>query len=41
MFFVDDVEDDWTYSTPFDFIFSRFLTGGVKDWPKYFKQSYE
>ncbi|RSM16172.1 hypothetical protein CDV31_004635 [Fusarium ambrosium] len=40
-FFVDDLEDVWDYSTKFDFIFSRFLTGSIRDWPKFFKQSLE
>ncbi|KAK7425180.1 hypothetical protein QQX98_000095 [Neonectria punicea] len=26
-FFVDDLEDDWDYSTKFDSVFARFLTG--------------
>ncbi|RSL68612.1 hypothetical protein CEP54_002646 [Fusarium duplospermum] len=40
-FFVDDLEDVWDYSTKFDFIFSRFLTGSIRDWPKFFNQSLE
>ncbi|KPM43218.1 hypothetical protein AK830_g3317 [Neonectria ditissima] len=40
-FFVDDLEDDWDYSTKFDFIFTRFLTGSIRDWPKFFKQGFE
>ncbi|KAM5359177.1 hypothetical protein ACJZ2D_014675 [Fusarium nematophilum] len=40
-FFVDDLEDVWEYSTKFDFIFSRFLTGSIRDWPKFFNQSFE
>ncbi|KAI8725714.1 hypothetical protein NCS52_00143100 [Fusarium sp. LHS14.1] len=40
-FFVDDLEDVWDYSTKFDFIFSRFLTGSIRDWPKFFNQSFE
>lgn len=40
-FFVDDVEDDWNFSTPFDFIFARFMTGSVLDWPRFFRQSYD
>lgn len=40
-FYVDDVEDEWTYSYKFDLIYARMLTGSLSDWPKFFKQSYE
>lgn len=39
-FFVDDLESDWTYSTPFDFIYMRLLTGSILDWPKLFGQAF-
>ena len=41
IFLVDDVEDEWSFSSPFDFIYGRMLTGSLKDWPKFFRQSYE
>ncbi|KAJ3456392.1 hypothetical protein MRS44_016415 [Fusarium solani] len=31
-FYVDDLEDDWTFSSKFDFIFSRFMTGSIRNW---------
>ena len=40
-FFVDDLEDEWQFEAPFDFIFSRFMTGSIRDWPRYMKQCYE
>ncbi|KAK0630214.1 S-adenosyl-L-methionine-dependent methyltransferase [Bombardia bombarda] len=40
-FFVDDLEDVWTFSEKFDYVFARFLTGSILDWPKFFAQSYE
>lgn len=40
-FYVDDLEDPWTSDQKFDLIFSRFMTGSIKDWPRYFKQCYE
>ncbi|WDK17124.1 methyltransferase domain-containing protein [Colletotrichum graminicola] len=40
-FYIDDVEDDWTYSYKFDFIFGRMLTGSIADWPRFIHQSYE
>ncbi|CAH0021566.1 unnamed protein product [Clonostachys rhizophaga] len=30
-FQVDDVEDQWTYSTKFDFIYSRHMTSSISD----------
>ncbi|KEZ39862.1 hypothetical protein SAPIO_CDS8804 [Scedosporium apiospermum] len=40
-FYVDDLEDDWNFSSPFDFIFARFCTGSIVNWPKFFKQSFD
>ncbi|KAK0625790.1 S-adenosyl-L-methionine-dependent methyltransferase [Immersiella caudata] len=40
-FYVNDLEDDWTLTTQFDFIFSRFTTGSIRDFPRYFKQCYD
>jgi len=40
-FFIDDLEDEWAFNTNFDFIFTRFMTGSIKDFPRYFKQCYE
>ncbi|KAK2054413.1 methyltransferase domain-containing protein [Colletotrichum caudatum] len=41
IFYVDDVEDEWTYSYKFNFIFGRMLTGSIADWPRFIQQSYE
>jgi hypothetical protein len=38
---VDDIEENWTWSTPFDLIHSRMMTGSVSDWPKLFASAYE
>ncbi|KAL2268072.1 hypothetical protein VTJ83DRAFT_2918 [Remersonia thermophila] len=40
-FYVDDLEDEWTYSEPFDFIYARMLTGGIADFPKFMERSFE
>ncbi len=40
-FFVDDLEEEWTFNTPFDFIYMRLLTGSIKDWPKLFRNAYQ
>ncbi|TVY74425.1 putative methyltransferase tdiE [Fusarium oxysporum f. sp. cubense] len=39
-FYVDDLEEPWDYSNKFDFVFARFLTGSILDWPKFFSESY-
>ena len=38
-FEVDDAEDDWMYNSPFDFIHTRTLCGGIKDWPRFYRQA--
>ena len=40
-FEVDDVESEWTYHKPFDFIHARFLGGAIRDWPRLVRQCYE
>ncbi|PNH65794.1 hypothetical protein VD0002_g3324 [Verticillium dahliae] len=40
-FYIDDIEDRWTFSTGFDFIYSRMLTASIKDWPSYIHQCYD
>ncbi|KAG8362158.1 hypothetical protein FVEN_g79 [Fusarium venenatum] len=40
-FYVDDLEESWDYSNKFDFIFARFLTGSIQDWPKFFSESFK
>ncbi|KAH7251368.1 S-adenosyl-L-methionine-dependent methyltransferase [Fusarium tricinctum] len=40
-FFVDDLEEPWDYSQKFDFVFARFLTGSIRDWTKFFNQSFQ
>ncbi|KAK4234771.1 Phosphoethanolamine N-methyltransferase [Achaetomium macrosporum] len=40
-FFVDDLEDEWNFVHPFDFVYARFLTGSIRDWPKFFSQAYQ
>ena len=40
-FFIDDVEDDWNYSAPFDYIYARKLQGSIKNWPRFYQQAYE
>ncbi|KAF1953810.1 S-adenosyl-L-methionine-dependent methyltransferase [Byssothecium circinans] len=40
-FEVDDIEDEWVYSSKFDFIHARYLACSIKDWPKLMKQSFD
>lgn len=40
-FQVDDVEEPWTWSVKFDFIYSRMMTASLADWPKFFERAYE
>ncbi|TDZ15586.1 Secondary metabolism regulator LAE1 [Colletotrichum orbiculare MAFF 240422] len=40
-FEIDDVEDTWTYSRPFDYIHSRMMNASISNWEAYIRQSYE
>ncbi|KAF4911812.1 Secondary metabolism regulator LAE1 [Colletotrichum fructicola] len=40
-FEVDDLEKEWTWSTPFDFIFCRDMNGSFADWEGVIAQAYK
>lgn len=40
-FEVDDLEDEWVYSTKFDFIHCRYLACSIRDWPKMMRQAFK
>jgi hypothetical protein len=40
-FLIDDIDEDWTYSKPFDYIHSRMMNFSVQDWPVYLQKIYE
>lgn len=40
-FEIDDLEDVWTWSAPFEYVHSRYMTGAIKDWERYVRQCYE
>ncbi|KAK7705068.1 hypothetical protein SLS57_010265 [Botryosphaeria dothidea] len=40
-FEIDDVEDAWLYSTPFDYIHCRFMAGSLKNWPRLMQQAFQ
>ncbi|KAF4960892.1 hypothetical protein FSARC_10323 [Fusarium sarcochroum] len=35
---IDDIDDDWTYSQPFDYIHSRFMNFSVQNWHSYLEK---
>ncbi|KAF9766068.1 hypothetical protein IL306_001559 [Fusarium sp. DS 682] len=39
-FQIDDIEDDWTFSEPFDYIYTRFMTVSLSNWQRFFGQSF-
>ena len=39
-FQLDNVEEEWTYTREFDFIYSRMMAGGIEDWPRLIEQSF-
>ncbi|KAF9871019.1 methyltransferase domain-containing protein [Colletotrichum karsti] len=39
-FEVDDLEKEWTWSEPFDFVFARNMLGSFADWPAVIEQAY-
>lgn len=41
IFEIDDLEADWTFSEPFDYIHSRMMLRSFADWPRFFKQCFE
>ncbi|KAH7353554.1 S-adenosyl-L-methionine-dependent methyltransferase [Plectosphaerella cucumerina] len=40
-FIVDDYEDDWIYSEPFQYIHSRMNNSSISDWQTYIRRAYE
>ncbi|KAK1580171.1 S-adenosyl-L-methionine-dependent methyltransferase [Colletotrichum navitas] len=40
-FEVDDIEDSWTYTRPFDYIHSRMMNSSICKWEEYLRQSYK
>ncbi|KAK1974423.1 methyltransferase domain-containing protein [Colletotrichum cereale] len=40
-FEVDDAEDPWTYSPPFQYIQSRILSSGLSDWKEYLGKCFD
>ena len=40
-FEVDDVEKDWTWDKPFDYIFCRMMIGSFAEWTAITKTAFE
>ena len=40
-FEVDDIEAEWAYDAPFDYIHSRYMLCSIADWPKYMSQAFK
>jgi len=37
---VDNMEETWAYPQPFDYIFCRYMTMALKDFPKVTRQAF-
>ncbi|KAE9573266.1 hypothetical protein CGMCC3_g10588 [Colletotrichum fructicola] len=40
-FEIDDIDEEWTYSQPFDYVHSRFMTSSVSSWKEYLTKCYD
>ncbi|KAG7403604.1 putative methyltransferase tdiE [Fusarium oxysporum f. sp. rapae] len=40
-FLIDDIDEEWDYSEPFDYIHSRMMNFSVQDWPVYLRKIYQ
>ncbi|KAH7134652.1 S-adenosyl-L-methionine-dependent methyltransferase [Dactylonectria estremocensis] len=40
-FIIDDIDEEWNHSEPFDYIHSRMMNFSIKDWPTYFRNVYD
>ncbi|KAF4416537.1 Secondary metabolism regulator LAE1 [Colletotrichum fructicola] len=41
MFEIDDIEEGWTWSKPFDYIHSRMMNSNIGDWDEFVAQAYD
>ena len=39
-FEIDDCEEEWTFTQPYDYIHSRYMIGSIRNWPRLVAQSY-
>lgn len=40
-FIIDDIEEEWQYSSKFDYIHSRMMNSSVADWESYATKIFE
>ncbi|KAK6356503.1 hypothetical protein TWF718_000861 [Orbilia javanica] len=40
IFEIDDLEQTWNFTSPFDYIHMRMMLGSIADWPRLIKQAY-
>ncbi|KAI0433138.1 S-adenosyl-L-methionine-dependent methyltransferase [Xylaria sp. FL1042] len=40
-FEIDDIEDEWLFSSKFDYVHGRHMVGSISDFPKLFKSIYD
>ncbi|KAH7149799.1 S-adenosyl-L-methionine-dependent methyltransferase [Dactylonectria estremocensis] len=40
-FFVDDIDEEWNHSKPFDYIHSRMMTSSIANWRVYLQKIYD
>ena len=40
-FEVDDLDKDWTWTKPFDFIFNRVMAGSFEDYDVYISKAFK
>ncbi|KAK1724210.1 methyltransferase [Colletotrichum acutatum] len=40
-FEIDDIEEPWTFSKPFDYIHSRMMTGSISNWKRYLEKCFD
>ncbi|KAK7403463.1 hypothetical protein QQX98_010784 [Neonectria punicea] len=40
-FFIDDIDEEWNHSQPFDYIHSRMMTSSIANWRDYLKKIYD
>lgn len=40
-FIVDDATAEWTFGAPFDYIHTRAVSSGIKDWPPFMEQCFQ
>lgn len=40
-FLIDDIDEEWDYSQPFNYIYSRIINFSVTNWPEYLRKIFK